>query len=137
MLNKSVYDKALQEVIDLHVLIENLFRGNVKDIKKAKTEFLEHFDKDFYMITPSGTILDLVKLSNWYPSSLNARPGNKIEIVNFKLHDFTNEYALVTYEEKQTFAEQFLHRISTALLIPSIKTVSGFVWKHLHETWVI
>lgn len=134
---KSIYDKTLQETIDIHILIENCFTGNnIKDINLAKVEFLSHFHENFYMIGASGVTFNYEKLGAWFPSAYNSRPGNKIEILNFKLHSYNDHQVLVTYEEKQNFANEILHRVSTGILVPSVNTKTGYIYQHLHETWL-
>ena len=45
-------DQAIQSVIDLHVLIENVFTG--KNAEQSLSPLLDSFDQNFKMVTVQG-----------------------------------------------------------------------------------
>ncbi|MFV5647395.1 hypothetical protein VXQ51_22100, partial [Acinetobacter baumannii] len=45
-------DQAIQSVIDLHVLIENVFTG--QNAEQSLTPLLNSFDQNFKMVTVQG-----------------------------------------------------------------------------------
>ena len=132
----TLSETAFQEVIDVHVLIEQCFRGEVNDPISAKKTFLDHFHPDFYMITPAGTVIQKGGLDQWFSNAIGTRAGNNITIVNCVARLVTPETVMVTYEEEQRFANEFLKRTSTAIFVPKPNSNKELLWLHLHETWI-
>ena len=132
---QSEFKQAYQEVIELHIQIENLFHN--KMLEKGRLPFLSYFHPDFTMIPPDGILRDLTWLSNWYRNAADSRPEVKISIENFKAHFSCPDLVIVTYEEyQQVTATESLRRSATAVFVPTTNPQQPLLWRHLHETWV-
>jgi len=126
---------AYDEVINLHVKIEELFHG-VGGLASAD-ELVQHFHPNFSMITPDGGLHDYNWICDLVKGAHGSRPSVKISIKNFKEIFCSAEMIIVLYEEfQQITAAQSLHRISTAILLPSHRLDQPLLWYHLQETWM-
>ncbi|WP_426808176.1 DUF4440 domain-containing protein [Pseudomonas sp. WOUb67] len=119
----------LQEVVDLHVLIEALFaRG------EGKVEaMIERFHPEFSMVTPNGLQVSLKDVATLFAQRAGSQPGLAIELIGMESLAQWPEGALIRYQETHRLPGQNAKtRISTALF-----SVQGgrILWRHLHETW--
>ena len=129
------FKQAYQEVLDLHIQIENLFHNKI--IKEDRLPFLSYFHSNFTMISPDGILRDFDWISNWYHNAAGSRPQVKISIENFKGNFCCPDTVIVTYEEYQQVTNtEFLRRSSTAVFLPTNNPKQPLLWRHLHETWV-
>ncbi|WP_238584348.1 hypothetical protein [Legionella gratiana] len=127
--------QAYQEVIELHVQIENLFHNKTMD--ETRLPFLSYFHPYFTIIQPDGILRDFIWLSNWYAKAAGSRPQVTIKIEHFKEIFSCPENIIVSYEELQQLTEkEQLRRLSTAIFIPTNNPKQPLLWRHLHETWI-
>nr|WP_314482752.1 DUF4440 domain-containing protein [uncultured Pseudomonas sp.] len=122
-------DKYLQEVIDLHALIEAWFaRG-----EGAVEAMVERFQPEFTMVAPSGQQVDLQAVEQLFEHKAGSQPGLVIELRELEtLHQWA-EGAMVRYREIHCVnGSDETVRVSTALLLQVEDQVK---WRHLHETW--
>ncbi|MFJ2982898.1 MULTISPECIES: DUF4440 domain-containing protein [unclassified Pseudomonas] len=119
----------LEEVVELHVLIEALFaRG-----EGTVAAMVERFHPDFSMVTPTGIQVGLTEVGTLFTQRSGAQPGLKIELAELETLAQWPEGALVRYHEiHRTPGQAAKTRISTALFSHLDDRV---VWRHLHETW--
>ncbi|OUM22651.1 hypothetical protein [Pseudomonas putida] len=119
----------LQEVVDLHVLIEALFaRG-----EGAVESMVERFHPEFSMVTPNGLQVSLKDVATLFAQRAGSQPGLAIELIGLESLAQWPEGALIRYQETHRLPGQSAKtRISTALF-----SVQGgrILWRHLHETW--
>lgn len=124
-------DQAIQSVIDLHVLIENVFTG--KNAEQSLSPLLDSFDQNFKMVTVQGRSTGLAEVKNLFSQNIGKKSSLKIDILkSTALYEFEN-YCWVQYQEHQQTDETETLRTSTACI-----KVDGekCYWVYLHETLV-
>ncbi|QEY50656.1 hypothetical protein [Legionella longbeachae] len=138
MQNTSLQDQfqqAYQEVIELHVQIENLFHNKITN--EARLPFLSYFHPNFTIIQPDGVLRDYDWLGNWYLNAAGSRPQVTITIEHFKKIFSCADNVIVSYEEvQQITAYERLRRLSTVIFVPTNNPEQPLLWRHLHETWI-
>lgn len=124
-------NKAVQSVIDLHVLIENVFTG--QNAEQSLNPLLDSFDQNFKMVTVQGHCIGLAEVNSLFSQNIGKKPSLKIDIIkSTALYEFEN-YCWVQYQEHQQTSETETVRTSTACI-----KVEGekCYWTYLHETLV-
>ncbi len=124
-------DQAIQSVIDLHVLIENVFTG--KNAEQRLSPLLDSFDQNFKMVTVQGHSIGFAEVHSLFNQNIGKKPSLKIDILkSTALYEFEN-YCWVQYQEHQQTDETETLRTSTACI-----KVDGekYYWVYLHETLV-
>ncbi|HFG6898813.1 TPA: hypothetical protein ACGIJ7_002615 [Acinetobacter baumannii] len=124
-------DQAIQSVIDLHVLIENVFTG--QNAEQSLTLLLNSFDQNFKMVTVQGQSIGLAEVKNLFSQNIGKKPSLKITILkSTALYEFEN-YCWVQYQEHQQTSETETVRTSTACI--KVEDEKCY-WVYLHETLV-
>ncbi|MDC5417059.1 hypothetical protein NRA32_15785 [Acinetobacter baumannii] len=124
-------DQAIQSVIDLHVLIENVFTG--QNAEQSLTPLLNSFDQNFKMVTVQGQSIGLAEVKNLFSQNIGKKPSLKITILkSTDLYEFEN-YCWVQYQEHQQTSETETVRTSTACI--KVEDEKCY-WVYLHETLV-
>ncbi|EML4806883.1 hypothetical protein LDX65_15030 [Acinetobacter baumannii] len=124
-------DQAIQSVIDLHVLIENVFTG--QNAEQSLTPLLSSFDQNFKMVTVQGQSIGLAEVKNLFSQNIGKKPSLKITILkSTALYEFEN-YCWVQYQEHQQTSETETVRTSTACI--KVEDEKCY-WVYLHETLV-
>ncbi|WP_289392990.1 hypothetical protein [Acinetobacter baumannii] len=124
-------DRAIQSVIDLHVLIENVFTG--QNAEQSLTPLLNSFDQNFKMVTVQGQSIGLAEVKNLFSQNIGKKPSLKITILkSTALYEFEN-YCWVQYQEHQQTDETETVRTSTACI--KVEDEKCY-WVYLHETLV-
>ncbi|HCA5148177.1 TPA: hypothetical protein MW178_003409 [Acinetobacter baumannii] len=124
-------DQAIQSVIDLHVLIENVFTG--QNAEQSLTPLLSSFDQNFKMVTVQGQSIGLAEVKNLFSQNIGKKPSLKITILkSTALYEFEN-YCWVQYQELQQTSETETVRTSTACI--KVEDEKCY-WVYLHETLV-
>ncbi|MFA2970910.1 hypothetical protein KWE21_09830 [Acinetobacter pittii] len=124
-------DQAIQSVIDLHVLIENVFTG--KNAEQSLSPLLDSFDQNFKMVTVQGQIIGFAEVNSLFSQNIGKKPSLKIDIIkSTALYKFEN-YCWVQYQEHQQTDETETVRTSTACIKVEDKKC---YWVYLHETLV-
>lgn len=124
-------DQAIQSVIDLHVLIENVFTG--KNAEQSLSPLLDSFDQNFKMVTVQGQSIGFAEVNSLFSQNIGKKPSLKITIIkSTALYEFEN-YCWVQYQEHQQTDETETVRTSTACIKVEDKKC---YWVYLHETLV-
>ncbi|ARG36301.1 MULTISPECIES: hypothetical protein [Acinetobacter] len=124
-------DQAIQSIIDLHVLIENVFTG--KNAEQSLGPLLDSFDQNFKMVTVQGQSIGLAEVKNLFSQNIGKKPSLKIDIIkSTALYEFEN-YCWVQYQEHQQTDETETVRTSTACI--KVEDEKCY-WVYLHETLV-
>ncbi|HFX6239884.1 TPA: hypothetical protein ACIFC5_001737 [Acinetobacter baumannii] len=122
-------DQAIQSVIDLHVLIENVFTG--QNAEQSLISLLNSFDQNFKMVTVQGQSIGLAEVKNLFSQNIGKKPSLKITILkSTALYEFEN-YCWVQYQEHQQTSETETVRTSTACI--KVEDEKCY-WVYLHET---
>ena len=131
----TLFDTAHQEVLDLHVQIENRFHNKPDTTKRLN--FLSYFHPEFTMIGPDGVLRHCEDLKKWYQQAAGSRPQVVITIKQFTPLLTHNDLIMVSYEEhQQVTSTETLRRLSTAIFVPTQHSHQPLLWRHLHETWI-
>ncbi|CAA0259414.1 hypothetical protein OHV80_16910 [Acinetobacter baumannii] len=124
-------DQAIQSVIDLHVLIENIFTG--QNAEQSLSPLLDSFDQNFKMVTVQGQSIGLAEVNSLFSQNIGKKPSLKIDIIkSTALYEFEN-YCWVQYQEHQQTDETETVRTSTACI--KVEDEKCY-WVYLHETLV-
>ncbi|MDN8229642.1 hypothetical protein QZK09_12680 [Acinetobacter baumannii] len=124
-------NQAIESVIDLHVLIENVFTG--QNAEQSLTSLLNSFDQNFKMVTVQGQSIGLAEVKNLFSQNIGKKPSLKITILkSTALYEFEN-YCWVQYQEHQQTSETETVRTSTACI--KVEDEKCY-WVYLHETLV-
>lgn len=124
-------DQAIQSVIDLHILIENVFKG--KNAEQSLNPLLDSFDQNFKMVTVQGNSIGLAEVNSLFGQNIGKKPSLKIDIIkSTALYEFEN-YCWVQYQEHQQTDETETLRTSTACIKVEDKKC---YWVYLHETLI-
>ena len=121
----------LQEVVDLHQLIEARFaRG-----EGSVDTMMQRFVPSFSMVSPAGLQFGLQDVEQLFERNTGSQPGLNIELTDLEtLHQWADG-ALVRYREIHSAeGKDDTVRVSTALLVLEAGRVK---WRHLHETWAV
>lgn len=124
-------DQAVQSVIDLHVLIENVFTR--QNEKQSLSELLISFDNDFKMVTVQGKCIGLPEVISLFSQNIGKKPSLKITILKSTALFKSENYCWVQYQEHQQTEEGQTLRTSTACIKVESEKCS---WVYLHETLV-
>ncbi|WP_335960814.1 hypothetical protein [Acinetobacter bereziniae] len=105
---------AIQNVIDLHIWIEDVFSNpNAEDSLK---KLLSSFDQNFKMITIQGHCISLAEVSSLFRENIGKKSAFKITISNvIPLFEAQNHY-WIQYQEHQQTSDHTQLRISTACI---------------------
>ncbi|MBR7717190.1 hypothetical protein [Acinetobacter nosocomialis] len=124
-------DQAIKSVIDLHVLIENVFTG--QNAQQSLKPLLDSFDQNFKMVTVQGQCIGFAEVNSLFSQNIGKKPSLKIDIIkSTALYEFEN-YCWVQYQEHQQTDETETVRTSTACIKVEDKKC---YWVYLHETLV-
>jgi len=124
-------DQAIQSVIDLHILIENVFTG--QNAEQSLSPLLDSFDQNFKMVTVQGQSIGFAEVNSLFSQNIGKKPSLKIDIIkSTALYEFEN-YCWVQYQEHQQTDETETVRTSTACI--KVEDEKCY-WIYLHETLV-
>lgn len=122
--------QAVQSVLDVHELIEDIFTGRHQG--ENLQPLLACFDKDFKMVTTQGTIIGLEQVVELFSHNIGAKPSLVIKVQNIEpLFESTDNQFWLQYQEYQAVEGGSTLRTSTV----AIKIEAGkSYWQYLHET---
>ncbi|MEY0231406.1 hypothetical protein [Providencia manganoxydans] len=127
----SNMNKAVQSVIELHELIENVFTGHKPD---DLNKLLESFDSNFKMVTIGGDCIGLTQVNALFSNNIGAKPSLKITPDNIEPILEVGEYCWLQYRELHELDDSRLLRTSTVCI--RIQDEQYF-WTYLHETPIV
>lgn len=122
---------AIQNVIDLHIWIEDVFSN--PNAQESLKKLLASFDQNFKMITTQGHCVNLTEITTLFNENVGKKPSLKTKPLNITPLFEAENYYWIQYQEHQQTSDQMQLRISTAC----IRVESGkCYWQYLHETLV-
>lgn len=127
----SNMNRAVQNVIDLHSLIENVFTGKNQD--SALRDLLGSFDNDFKMVSTNGLHVGLDQVKELFSSNVGAKPSLKITPHNIKPILESDNHCWIQYQELHETPESKFLRTSTVCV--RVEDTRCY-WLYLHETVV-
>lgn len=125
----TVDQQAIDSVIVLHQLIEQVFHGDEGQLPAL----IAHFDPAFEMITPAGKTLSLMDVNALFARLTGARKGVRIAIEGCNVITRAGDEVVIQYHELQQAADLDTHRISLAVIDCSTQPPR---WRYLQETMI-
>lgn len=131
----EIAELARNEVVALHAFFVAWFLGQDDAPDFATCEHA--FAPDFRMVTPDGTVHDLVEtLARIRGAHGTAKPGFRIDILDPRPVWAGDGAVLLEYVEQQYRDGRSTRRRSTGLFIIDPSAPRGVKWRHLQETWI-
>jgi hypothetical protein len=128
-------DAVRNEIEALHEFFVDWFSGRLS-LSQFESEFLARFSPDFLLIPPTGTRLNLERLSDAVHAAHATNPKFRIAIRNVTILRRFEGHVLASYEEWQrnALASTPPHnaRIATVLF----RVAQPLLWLNIHETWL-
>ncbi|WP_369308575.1 hypothetical protein [Providencia rettgeri] len=126
---RDLMQKALQSVIDIHVLIEDVFTGRNGD--KSVAPLLAYFSQNFKMVTIGGQRIGLAEVTGLFSQNVGAKPTFLTKTDEVIPLFEAGDRCWLQYQERQENEGKITVRISTVC----IQVVDGqCYWEYLHET---
>ena len=129
---------AEKEVVELHQFFQDWFNGVIPNGDEQFDRFADVMADSFGMVPPNGRFVSRAPLLEGLRGSYGRSqqsPG-RIWIENFVTRQTEHGWLLATYEEWQSFDDKTTSRLSTVLLQENESAPNGFIWLHVHETWL-
>jgi hypothetical protein len=125
-------------VEELHSFFVSWFQGATPNDDATWARIERVLAPGFLLVSPDGTRTDRAALLAQLRSLHGCRAGQALAIhtedATVRLRE--GPLALVTYVERQYTHEGTTRRFSTALLREDPGAPWGWVWLHVHETWI-
>ncbi len=137
MVDTTLHTQVREEIEELHRFFVDWFTGACAETDEIfKNGFLNHFDRDFKLIYPAGTILELSTLADGIRLSYGSNPDFRIAIREVTIHHTWDQYVLATYEEWQRNSLQSIPPDNGRLASALIHCGDDIQWLHVHESWL-
>lgn len=125
------------EIIELHQFFQDWFNGELEDSDEAFGRFVSVMNDGFGIVSPSGQLTELDKLTQQLRSAYGQHDNIRIWIKNYKLRRIDGYSVIATYEEWQQVGEDAPYgRISTVAFLENRDLPNRLEWFHVHETWI-
>ena len=128
--------KLESEIVQLHQFFQDWFNGVLPFTEENFSRFEGVLDPDFILINPFGVILNRDELVESLRSAHKTIKGIRIWIEDSIVHQISEDISLATYQEWQEKEGHTTSRLSTAVFQSKPGTPNGFIWVHVHETWI-
>lgn len=124
--------RLFQEIVNIHVDIENWFRGEFP--RDQLGTLMERFAPDFSMTTTQGITLRRDDVGQMFTAMRGRRQDLRILVDNLHLLTTWHDGALLTYQETQSegSSSSTIRQSTVAFKLSSDGTL---LWHHLHETF--
>lgn len=131
-------DGARREVDQLHAFFTAWYVGSLPKTKEAFLRVERSLDEEFNMVGPEGITLNRDEILGYIFDGHGTRTEGKfrIWIEAFQAVPLAESLILASYEEWVEGAREVRGRASSAIMRASNKGPEGWVWIHLHETWL-
>ncbi len=131
--SKDPLDIFGSEVRSLHEFFNAWFNdGTTAGL--SMQDLARRLHNDFWLISPRGERVDRSETLQLI-ESLGATSNPGIRVHSFDVDLVTEDMIVGTYIEEHTGVEPMTSRFSTAGLIASDRSPTGWVWRFVHETW--
>ena len=134
--------RCVKEVEELHQFFQDWFNGVLPASEQAFARVQAALAEDFEIVGPDGRHTQRAQL---LPALRAARPAKarpssqqalKIRVKKVHARKLGSDLWLVSYEEWHERGQERKGRTSTAILQVSATAPGGFLWQHVHETWL-
>lgn len=127
---------VIREVIDLHDFFEAWLGGALPENDAEFSRFTAATAPDFTLISTEGEEMAYDAVSTWIRQAHHTRPGFRLWTTDHRIRYSDEQNVLVTYAEWQERDGVTTRRISSAWFTASSAAPNGFLWRHVHETWI-
>jgi len=127
--------RAEREAIELHEFFEQWYRAELEP------DAFERFDQaladGFVIVSPSSAVLERDAILEAVRAARGSDASARIRIENFVARKRERDVLIATYEEWQKLGDDPERaRLSTVVLRADDTAPNGWVWLHVHETWM-
>ncbi|MEM7309582.1 MAG: DUF4440 domain-containing protein [Planctomycetota bacterium] len=127
------------EIVDLHRFFHDWFAGRLDDTDQAYARFADALAPAFRLTSPRGDTAEREALLAGLRRAHGA-VAKEVEVDAVAARPVADGLWLVTYREWQRDpgapGEPWTGRASSALLREDPAAPGGFLWEHVHETWL-
>ena len=130
--------RAQAEVEALHQFFEDWFGGRLPDDAAAFARLPATLAPGFQLISPEGRVLERQALLDGLRAAhgVEAASDLAIAVLPGGVRPLGGGLWLVTYQEWHRRGDESRGRQSSAVLEEHGAAPGGFVWRHVHETWL-
>lgn len=135
-------ESARQEIRQLHFFFQEWFNGRLPQDEASFARFTQVMAEDFSFIAPSANSIDRAGLVQalWQGHGRDlAEGGSRVWTENEQLRPLDPSGQglwLGVYDEHQLQNGKHSIRRSSVILSPDTAAPLGWVWRHVHETWL-
>ncbi len=136
---RTMAQRCRNEVEALHSFFQDWFRGALPNTDAAFAAVRDALAPDFEIVNPEGHTTDRASLLQQLRAAHGVPQSGaplKIQVTNLTARKLGPKLWLVTYEEWHQNGAERKGRRSTAVLEEAPKSARGFLWRHVHETWM-
>lgn len=131
----SAEQRAEREVIELHEFFEQWYRAELEP--DAFERFEQALAEGFVIVNPSSSVLERDAILEAVRAARGSDASARIRIENFVARRREGDVLIATYEEWQKLADEPERaRLSTVVMRADESAPNGWVWLHVHETWM-
>jgi hypothetical protein len=127
----STLGTVTTEIERLHTCFERWYHGDEFDF----AEFEDAMADDFTFFAPNGSSVPRSDVVDGVRNAFGSR-HIRIRIEQTAVLWERGDDVLVAYEEWHDHDDYSTARRSTVLLTRNEATPGGFLWRHVHETWI-
>lgn len=127
--------RAEREVAELHEFFEQWYRAALPP--QAFDRFEQVLAPGFVIVNPSADVVERDSILDAVRDARGSDPEAHIRTKNFTVRRQEGNLLIATYEEWQKLGgESERARLSTVVLRADDSAPYGWVWLHVHETWM-
>ena len=126
------------EVAELHAFFQDWFRGELPRTRSAFAAFADALGADFEIVSPDGhsSVREELLEALWELHGRESAAGLRIRVADVEPHAVAPGIWRCGYEEWHQRGGTARGRRSTALLEEAPDAPRGWLWLHVHETWL-
>jgi hypothetical protein len=131
-------ENIAREIVELHDFFEDWLTARIEQTRETFERVLSTMGEGFYLVTPSGELIERPALLDSIYSGYGSRPGFRMWIEQVQVRHTRGDVIVATYEEWQSWenTDQVTSRLSTVVFTCSEAAVNGVLWQCVHETWM-
>lgn len=121
-------------VISFHSFLSDWFGAKIaNDISVLRAQ-LSRFDPNFSCVTPTSRKISLDNMAKFLPTAYGNDAGVEVGVSDIQEIFSSNDFCMLSYVEHQSSPKTSNRRVASAVFRKDQNL--GWLWFHLHETWV-